>query len=163
RFTTPAEVAAALQPFTAGAGPAPFVAAPKGPTVEMGGGAGHTGTPPPAAWGTPPGPRGRPPPGPAPPPPPPPAPPGPWPVPAPAVALAGLCLVLAAAVIAWPWFRNLTGPTGKPLAVTEMRVKHYGEGGKLLADNLLNSSLAVRLNDAVQVRAKLTAPAYYYL
>jgi hypothetical protein len=148
RFATPAEVAAALRPFTAGADPGRLIAE-NAAAVPAGVAPANAATPAPGARETDPERCG-------------------WrpPVPArhralPVAALAGLYLVLAAGAIAWPL--GSPEPTGKPLGVTEMRVLHYRDKGKTLVGDLRNSSLAVRLNDNVRVRANLTAPAHYYL
>src|SRR5207248_6768452 len=82
------------------------------------------------------------------------------------VVLAGLGLLLAVAVIAWPWLRGTPGgPEEKPLAVTDLRVIHYRDKDNetALVGDLWTSPAAVRLNDHVQVLAGLSRPAFYYL
>jgi serine/threonine protein kinase len=145
RFATPAEVAAALRPLTGGADPARLLAGGDDATRPA---AVDIATSAPGDWQTD---RER-------------------PRPAPArrhravpALLAGLALLAVTAVMARPWFGQWSGSPPKPLAVSNMRVLHYRDGGKTLVGDLRTSSVAVRLNDTVRVLADLNTPAHYYL
>jgi tRNA A-37 threonylcarbamoyl transferase component Bud32 len=154
RFQSPAEVAEALRPFTAGADLAGLLGAASAPAGSP---CAAAPTPAPGLWDTAPERTGRarrlP------------VPRSPYLVP---VSLAGLCLLLVAA--GWLLWPNPRGgsptPAAKPLEVTEMHVTHYrsdGDKKKVLLGDLQKSSEPVRLNDRMGIAADLTAPAYYYL
>ncbi|HEY1377871.1 MAG TPA: protein kinase [Gemmataceae bacterium] len=151
RFATPAEVAAALRPFTPGADlvrlldASDATARPRAVPVDA-------ATPAPGAWETGPDRRtGRRP-----------DPPRPRAVPA---VLAGLGLLLAVGLVARPWFPGAPGEPDGPLVVKDLHVEHYrgkGEDATRIGD-LWTSPAPVRLNDYVQVLGKLSRPAHYYL
>jgi hypothetical protein len=79
------------------------------------------------------------------------------------VAVAAVALLALAASLLWPGSGARTGPAAKPLAVTEMRVIHYRDKGAERLGELRTSTVAVRLNDNVEVAAELSAPAHCYL
>ncbi len=151
RFATPAEAAAALRPFTAGADLGRLLDG-ENAAARAGVAAADAATPGPGAWETTSDrrDRGR-------------RPPAPTRRRAFPVAFAALGALLATVVIAWPQLQSLTGPAAKPLAVADLRVLHFRDEGRERYGDLRDSPETVRLNDAVQVRGKLTAPAYYYL
>jgi hypothetical protein len=69
---------------------------------------------------------------------------------------------LLAVAAAWLWLPRIPGPP-QPLAVTDLRVRHYRDSGKTFVGDLRTSAAAVRLNDNVEVLAALNRPAFYYL
>jgi serine/threonine protein kinase len=146
RYAAPAEVAAALRPFTADADLRRLLA-----EATPGGAAADAATPVPAAWETDPDRPGR-------------------PRSAPSrtrrralpVVLAGLGLLAAVVLIARPWVPGVADT--RPLEVKDVRVTHrYREDGKTFEADLWTSSVAVRLQDDVQILVGLTRPAYCYL
>ena len=150
RFATPAEVAATLRPFAVGADLGRLLDAGDGPS-RMGSVGVDAMTPAPGAWETGPDRRDR-------------RRPTPTRRRALPLILAALGVMLAAAVIAWPWWRGTpSGPAEKPLAIMDLRVIHSRDKGQTRLGDLRTSSAAVRLNDDVQVMAGLSRPAYYYL
>jgi hypothetical protein len=149
RFATPAEVGAALRPFTAGADLGRLL---DGDVAAGGAASADVVTPTPGAWETDRERRAR----------------GHVPARRPAlpVILAGLGLLFAVALIARPWFQGAPiEPAGQPLVVKDLRVEHYrdkGNGAELIGE-LWSSPVAVRLNDQVRILSTLNRDAYYYL
>jgi serine/threonine protein kinase len=149
RFATPADVAAALRPFAAGANPASLLG--DGRTVP----ASHAGavTPGPSVHdSTLASPRRSPP-----------VPartrPRTLPIAAAVLVVAGL---LWAAWFYWPPAGGPPGPAVVPLEIKELQATHRDKDKRLVGE-LAKSSIAVRVNDGVQLKAQLTTPAYYYL
>lgn len=149
RFATPAEVGAALRPFTAGADLGRLL---EGEVAAGGAVSADVVTPTPGAWETDRERRAR------------------RHVPArrPAlpVILAGLVLLLAVALIARPWFQRAPiEPAEQPLVVKDLRVEHYRDKGNdtELIGELWSSPVALRLNDKVRILSTLNRDAYYYL
>jgi hypothetical protein len=148
RFATPAEVAAALQPFTPGADLGRLLndAAPAGAATA------DATTPAPGAWETNPERHSH----------------RRWSA-APArrrafpVALAGLCLLAAAGLLPWLGSGGQRSPAAKPLDITELRLTHYRDKGSKPVGVLWTNPAAVRVEDDVRVAAKFSAPAYCYL
>jgi hypothetical protein len=153
RFATPADAAAALGPFAAGADLAALLRA-----AEAGGAAAPAAaavTPGQSLWDTRPDPAGR-------------ArreaPRAGRPRRTATVALAGLVLgLLTASFPWWPGRRGEPVPGGGAPKIKGMQVTCYRDRGKTLVGDLQSTPAAVRLNDDVRVTAELSAPAYCYL
>jgi hypothetical protein len=152
RFQSPAEVAEALRPFTAGADLSRLLTAAGAEAARAEVPSAEAPTPAPGLGDTAPD-RGSPgrrfPPS--------------FRRPALTTALAGLGLLLAAAAFLWPGFGGSPGPAAKPLEIKDMRVTHLRDRGETRLGDLRTSPTTVRLDDNVEVAAELTVPAYYYL
>jgi tRNA A-37 threonylcarbamoyl transferase component Bud32 len=158
RFQSPAEVAEALRPFTAGSDLAALLGADAAASAPGGSPCATVPTPAPGLWETASDRTGRgrrlP------------VPRSPYAV---RVSLAALCLLLVAAWVLWPGFGGSPTSAAKPLEIKEMHVTHYRAAGdkekkeNVFLGDLRKSSEPVRLNDKMGIAADLTAPAYYYL
>ncbi len=151
RFATPAEVAAALRPFTAGCDLGRLLETDESGLEATRVPAANIVTPAPGVWETdagrdhhaPSASRSR-----------------AW-----LIAASGLCLGLLAAALFGPrLWRSPESPTPPPpLAIEEFRVNHFrGKQAKPLGD-IRHTAEEVRVNDSVRVFARLGAPAYCYL
>jgi serine/threonine protein kinase/CHAT domain-containing protein/tetratricopeptide (TPR) repeat protein len=157
RFATPAEVAAALAPFAAGADLGRLLNGDAAAPSDL---SAHIVTPAPGAWETDSERRGR---------------QSPsreptrlrtFPVVLMALSVAGLLW------IGWLYRPSPNGPptpltphapVATPLAITALNVSHYRDNGKKELGDLRSSTAGIVVNDDVHVRATLTAPAYCYL
>jgi serine/threonine protein kinase len=150
RFASPAEVAAALRPFAAGADLGRLISAsgtqtPYPSAADTGEAPDTLSEPRPDGHRT--GPRGR--------------------RYARPLAVAGLCAALVVGALAfWPKRDRDTSPGPSPASIEGFRVKHYrGDPKKSLEflGDLQTSPAAVQVKDSVVVAAELSTPAYYYL
>jgi serine/threonine protein kinase len=79
-------------------------------------------------------------------------------------ALASLLALFLVGAFVWPGFWPSHRPDAKSLTVTDMRVIHYrDDGGRKLLGDLRTNTAPIRLNDSVEVAAELSVPTYYYL
>jgi serine/threonine protein kinase len=69
-------------------------------------------------------------------------------------AVLGFCLLFLAGCYGWSM---------RPLTVTNLRVTHYRDDGKLLMGELHTSPEAIRVNDSVALTADFNKSAHYYL
>lgn len=85
----------------------------------------------------------------------------------PLIGMISAVAALAAACLFWSAWQFIPGvgglwePAAKSLAIVDAQVTHW-EKKQLLGD-LATSSRAVRVEDGVQITARLSAPAYYYV